>query len=335
MHLFAAQAAIAIQNARLYEEAERRRRAAESLAEVGRLISQSLEFHEVGQRIVDSIRGLLGVHAAILYRLEPESEDLVTVAIAGDVGPAFDTTVVFPRGTAAVGLAVRERQAVSTANFLTDPRITLTPELRARLEQVPYRATLALPLVVKDRVIGALGLGYPAGRLFSQEEARLVEVFANQAAIALENARLFEQVQAEQRLPGASAHASSLEESIGIVSRLLQQVRDLSLDLRPWILDDLGLVAALRWVADRHAQRAGFAAQIVADPLEIRLSPDVAMTCFRVAQEALTNVARHARVQCCWRRTIPSSGLGFGGFWKSLVGCKSSPKRGMAMRRCA
>jgi len=102
-------------------------------------------------------------------------------------------------------------------------------------------------------------------------------------------------LQAAQRLP--EAPVPYLEDSISIVDRTLQQVRTLSLDLRPALLDDLGLVATLRWYVDRQAQRAGFTAQFVADPLETRPRPDIETACFRVAQEALTNVTRHAQAQ--------------------------------------
>lgn len=86
-------------------------------------------------------------------------------------------------------------------------------------------------------------------------------------------------------------------ESISIIDRTIQQVRNLSLDLRPSLLDDLGIVAALRWYIDRQAQRAGFEAQFLASPPELRLIADLETTCFRVVQEALTNVVRHAQAQ--------------------------------------
>jgi len=102
-------------------------------------------------------------------------------------------------------------------------------------------------------------------------------------------------LQAAQRTP--EALVSYLEDSISIADRTLQQVRTLSLDLRPALLDDLGLVVALRWYVDRQAQRTGFTAQFVADALKTRPRPDIETACFRVAQEALTNVVRHARAQ--------------------------------------
>ncbi|MBI4467849.1 MAG: PAS domain S-box protein [Acidobacteria bacterium] len=105
-------------------------------------------------------------------------------------------------------------------------------------------------------------------------------------------------IQSLRRLTqGDRAHTQRLDESIDIVERSLQQVRTLSLDLRPSMLDDLGLVAALRWYVDRQSRRAGFTAQFAADPLDTRLSPDVETACFRVAQEAITNVVRHARAR--------------------------------------
>jgi signal transduction histidine kinase len=96
---------------------------------------------------------------------------------------------------------------------------------------------------------------------------------------------------------GAAATGPRLEESIAIVDRALQQVRNLSLDLRPSLLDDLGLVAALRWYADRQAQRAGLAVEFVADPPGIRATSELETACFRVAQEALTNIVRHAQAR--------------------------------------
>jgi PAS domain S-box-containing protein len=109
-------------------------------------------------------------------------------------------------------------------------------------------------------------------------------------------------VQATQRLlevptSGARLHAS-LERVVTGVDDALQQVRNLSVALRPSLLDDLGLAPAVRWYLDRQAQQVGFTAQFVADPaLERRLPPHVEIACFRIVQEALTNIARHAQAQ--------------------------------------
>ena len=94
--------------------------------------------------------------------------------------------------------------------------------------------------------------------------------------------------------PEMTRLAPALEESVGILERVLQQIRDLSVDLHPPMLEQLGLEAALRWHVDRQTQRAGLAARIVLTSLERRPPPEVELACFRVAQEAVTNVIRHA-----------------------------------------
>jgi PAS domain S-box-containing protein len=98
---------------------------------------------------------------------------------------------------------------------------------------------------------------------------------------------------------GASAQPR-LVESINIVASAIEQVRNLSLDLRPGMLDELGLVATLRWCADRQAQRAGFSLHFSAGSTGRRLPTNVETTCYRVAQESLTNVARHANASNVW-----------------------------------
>ncbi len=175
-------------------ESEARRDAAEALAHVGRQLAESLQVDAVARRIVDSIRTVFRAQAASLYRLEPVSGDLVPLATSGSVGPAFEPSLVIPRGIGLAGFAVRERQPALTPDVLADPRILLSPEFQARLEQTPHRAVLVVPLVVDDRVIGTLGVADRAGRMFGDDEVRLTQAFAAQAAMALENARLYEEV---------------------------------------------------------------------------------------------------------------------------------------------
>jgi PAS domain S-box-containing protein len=197
---------------------------------------------------------------------------------------------------------------------------------------------LSVPLVVQGELIGSLNLGANRPGAYRSEDVDIVREVANSLATAIQQAQLFEQVQAaHKRLQSLSRRLVEAEEverrriarelhdeigqtltavkinlqalqlpadpaelgprlakSIKIAEQALQQVRNLSLDLRPSLLDDLGLVATLRWYVDRQAQWGGFTAQFIAEPSEIDLPPELEIVCFRVVQEALTNVIRHA-----------------------------------------
>jgi PAS domain S-box-containing protein len=88
-----------------------------------------------------------------------------------------------------------------------------------------------------------------------------------------------------------------MAEARGLVSELMEKVRNLSLDLRPTVLDDYGLFAALRWFVDRFKAQTGLAVHCNYDPeCSRRFAPHVETAAFRIIQEALTNVARHASV---------------------------------------
>jgi PAS domain S-box-containing protein len=100
---------------------------------------------------------------------------------------------------------------------------------------------------------------------------------------------------------GATPWTAPLQQGIESLDALLGQVRRLSLDLRPPLLDDLGLVPALRWYLGQLAERAGLAAHFAAPENCPRPRPTIETACFRVAQEALTNVLRHA---CATRVTV-------------------------------
>jgi signal transduction histidine kinase len=180
---------------RLLGASERRRLAAEALAEVGRLLTQSLEVSVVTSRILDNVGQLLRAHSPSLYRLDPASGALVAVAVSSSIAGTIGAGFAFPPGTGMGGLAVRCREAVTSPNLLEDPRVILTPELRRRLEGAPYRALLSVPLMIKEDVIGVLSVGDRAGRIFDDDDIHIGRAFADQAALALHNARLYETAQ--------------------------------------------------------------------------------------------------------------------------------------------
>jgi PAS domain S-box-containing protein len=84
-------------------------------------------------------------------------------------------------------------------------------------------------------------------------------------------------------------------ENLRIVEDAVQHVRQLAMALRPPMLDDLGLTPALRWMAEQHAERSNLVVDVYSARLAHRLEADIETACFRIAQEALTNIARHAQ----------------------------------------
>jgi PAS domain S-box-containing protein len=129
-------------------------------------------------------------------------------------------------------------------------------------------------------------------------------------------------LQAVQNTHREDGSLPELEESIVIVDEALGRIHELCLELRPSLLDNLGLAAALRWYVDRYRERTGIVAEVV-NGFEGRgrLPQELETQCFRIAQEALTNVARHARatrvsiqVKCAAEKlvlTIIDNGIGF------------------------
>ena len=128
-------------------------------------------------------------------------------------------------------------------------------------------------------------------------------------------------LQTMQRVADTSMVQDTLNDSLGILDKILQRVRDLSLDLRPSLLDDLGLVPAVRWYVERQAQRAGLVAEVVAGSVPQDLEPDLSVACFRIVQESITNILRHAKAtkihvslqqtDQCLDLSIKDDGIGF------------------------
>jgi len=102
-----------------------------------------------------------------------------------------------------------------------------------------------------------------------------------------------------QRQSAAALGPGHLRDAIASVDRAMETVRDLALDLRPSVLDDLGLPAAVRWYADRFARTTHIDVHLSIDAVP-HLPSELETACFRVAQEALTNVARHAQAPNVW-----------------------------------
>jgi PAS domain S-box-containing protein len=102
-------------------------------------------------------------------------------------------------------------------------------------------------------------------------------------------------IQTAFKLAGSKKIEVHLNEGVELIEEALFQVRKLSVDLRPSMLDDLGLIPALRWYVDKHSTRTGMKAKVVTDEIIKRLPSNIEITCFRVSQEALTNIIKHSQ----------------------------------------
>ncbi|HXG03383.1 MAG TPA: GAF domain-containing protein, partial [Candidatus Binatia bacterium] len=192
------QAAVAVENARLYDETERRRREAEELASLARRLTETLDLQEVCDRVVENAPALFGVNTAGIWLLQPDGT-LVARAYSGAPSDILPVGYVLEPGVGMAGRAVVEGRPVASTDVFQDPTVVVSEDLRRRVEATGNRAVLATPLKVKGRTIGALVVADPAGRVFSPQETALLQALADQAALAIENARLLEETERRRR----------------------------------------------------------------------------------------------------------------------------------------
>jgi len=98
------------------------------------------------------------------------------------------------------------------------------------------------------------------------------------------------------------------QEISGLIDSTVKTVRRIATDLRPGILDDFGLAAAIEWQLQEFEQRAGIECVFLGDAEDLALPPEAATALFRILQETLTNVARHAQAQHVEVRLEPTDG---------------------------
>jgi GAF domain-containing protein/CheY-like chemotaxis protein len=163
---------------------------ATALAEVGKELAETLDVAQVTDRIVTTVMRLIQGRRAALFQYVPTSGELTCVATAGDTGPEKWLGRSLRLGEGMAGRAAAEGRLIWSADLLTDPRITLPDFFRERVEEEGTRAAVGLPLIARGAVVGALVLSDEAGRIFSGDDRRILTIFADQAALALENARL-------------------------------------------------------------------------------------------------------------------------------------------------
>jgi signal transduction histidine kinase len=218
---FAAQAVIAIENTRLLNELRQRTNdlsvALEHQTATGEILSSIsgsiTDAKPVFEAIVGNLRRLFGTRFAMVQLLHDGIANLVA---AGDEAEFERLGRQFPRpldDTTGSGLAMLSKQVVQFAPALTDP--VTPPETRRLAHAMGFNSVIFAPMMRKDKVIGAVGTARHASERFDDRQVALIKAFADQAVIAIENMRLFDEIQDKNRqLAEASENKSSFLSSM-------------------------------------------------------------------------------------------------------------------------
>ena len=320
----ASQAAVAIENARLYEDATNWSAQLEALNEVGTALAGEIELPRLLKLISRRLRGLI-------------SARVVTIALSTSYGTlrieaadgADDEDILglqLKRAGSKSGAVLESRRAERVDSLADDPEVD-----QEATRVLGARTGLYVPLVARGRSIGVMGAHDKEGEdpRFSDDDVRLAETFATRAAVAvdlsarvagdalrrvveaqeLERRRLARELhdQTGQELTSVLLGLKAVEEAKSGVERAealaavreqvvetLHDVRRLAVELRPKALDDFGLVPALERLRDTFAEQTGMRVDLESRIRE-RLPTDVETALYRIVQEALTNVVKHAQ----------------------------------------
>ncbi|MGH2401352.1 MAG: GAF domain-containing protein [Candidatus Limnocylindria bacterium] len=197
VQLFAAQAAVAITNARLYEELRERSDAQRSLAEIAAQIASLHDPLTVIQRAVADAARLLSADRAQINLAAEGGRHLERPIAAAPVAPSPDDVVV-PIGSGIAGMAAAERRVRWTGDYLGDETFP-HDEGDTRIEAQDIHSMMSAPLLGPDRLIGTITVQAAASNAFNEGDAELLKLLADQAAIALTNARLYAEVEESER----------------------------------------------------------------------------------------------------------------------------------------
>ena len=320
--LLSAQAAVAIENARLYESATAWSRQLESLQEISSALVGELDLPRLLQLVVERLRDLLD--ARIVAIALPVPDGLRVEAIAGDESDEL-IHQVFPRSSKAGAVLARGRSERVDA-VLDDPEVV--QDVARRFGAV---TGLYVPLVTREGPIGIVFAHDRRGRdpRFTNADLRIAEHFGERAAVAVDLSRriqrdslrrVIEGQELERRRLARELHdetgqaltsvllglkavdraedvPAALAELRELVVATLQDVRRLAVELRPKALDDFGLGVALERLVETFKEATGISVEFESRLGEQRLPSEVETTLYRIVQESLTNVAKHAGAQ--------------------------------------
>ena len=323
--LLSSQAAVAIENARLYEAATRWLKQLESLNEVSNALVSETDLNRLLDLVAARLRELVQARL-VLIGLPDSGGDLIVRATDGD-GAENLLGMRLEKDASKAGRVLGRLRSERVDSMIED--LEVDHEVGRRLGA---RTGLYVPMVLRDRPIGIITAHDKdvGDARFSDEDLRLAETFAARAAAAvdlservatdalrrvvsaqeLERQRLARELHDETGqaltsillgLKGVEDAASTAEATSAVrelrelVVATLQDVRRLAVELRPKALDDFGLVSALERLVETFREQTGIEVDLEPHLGEGRLPFDVETTLYRITQEALTNVVKHAQ----------------------------------------
>lgn len=353
----------AIQNSHLYQDEMRTRQKAETLRSASQELTKSLELETVLDTLLEYIHRLVSFDVGQVVLMEGTSRPVVRAMLTSEAVQVFDRNTVqnLEEKASAYILDVFDSQE---SLVIADTKEHPNREFIAGHDFV--RSFMAAPLIADGKVIGLCKLGKDTPGYFNHEHVLLAEALVDQAAIAIQNAWLFEQLRAgrerlqylsyrlvevqetERRYVARELHdeasqaltslilglgllerdahrpeavAKGLSELRGLVDGVLENIHRLAMDLWPASLDHLGLVGALEQHIESFSNASGLVIELENAGLNERLPYELETSIYRIIQEALTNVARHAqatRVDVLLKRRgedliiiVEDNGIGF------------------------
>jgi two-component system, NtrC family, sensor kinase len=214
---FADQAAIAMENVRLFQELQARTtdlaRSVEelkALSEVGQAVSSTLDLQTVLTTLVSRATQLSGCHGGVIYEFRETSQTFHVMATHRMDPQHLEAVRDQPvrLGEGAMGRAGAIRAPVQVADIL-DENEPVAPQARPIVARLGFRSLLAIPLLREQRLLGGLVVWREASGRFADEVVRLLQTFAAQSVLAIQNARLFREIQGKGReLEIANRHKS-------------------------------------------------------------------------------------------------------------------------------
>jgi sigma-B regulation protein RsbU (phosphoserine phosphatase) len=266
---FAAHVAVAIENARLFRSERQYVDTLETLAEIGREMSSILDLDTLLTRIASLTKRLIDYRTFGIFLLN-ETTEMLEMKLAARYGHGAESHQV-ALGQGLVGWAAQHKEPVMVSDVSTDPRyIHLVEDVKSEL---------VIPMLIKDRCIGVFDLESPELDAFTKEHKELLTLLASQAAVAIDNARLYDEVRRnEERIEKELRFAKRVQlallpteppkplDGVDVAARF-EAAHELGGDLHDFLQPDEGtLVVAVGDVSGKGAPAAlygGFAAELV------------------------------------------------------------------------